>query len=416
MSKIVVTGNGPLRGELRTHGAKNAALPLLAATILAQAPVRLSRVPAVADIQTMLTLLGDLGLKTRMEGDTVDVLATPLTCHTATYDLVKRMRASILVLGPLLARLGHAQVSLPGGCAIGARPVDLHLRGLEAMGAEISLEHGYIDARCARLRGADFSFEKVSVTGTENLMMAASLAQGTTLLRNAAREPEVVDLADFLNRLGARIEGAGTDCIAIEGVSALGGAEHQVIPDRIETATYLCAAAITAGHLLIQDCRPDHLSAFIEVLRSMGVPLDVGSTSLLVRPHSGLRPACVQTAPHPGFPTDVQAQLMALATQAQGTSQIAETIFENRFMHALELIRMGARIRIDGNHASVEGPCRLSGAEVRATDLRASACLLVAALCAEGRTIIEDIHHLDRGYEAIDTQLAQAGALIQRVD
>jgi len=416
MSKIVVTGNGPLRGELRTHGAKNAALPLLAATILAQAPVRLSRVPAVADIQTMLTLLGDLGLKTRMEGDTVDVLATPLTCHTATYDLVKRMRASILVLGPLLARLGHAQVSLPGGCAIGARPVDLHLRGLEAMGAEISLEHGYIDARCARLRGADFSFEKVSVTGTENLMMAASLAQGTTLLRNAAREPEVVDLADFLNRLGARIEGAGTDCIAIEGVSALGGAEHQVIPDRIETATYLCAAAITAGHLLIQDCRPDHLSAFIEVLRSMGVSLDVGSTSLLVRPHSGLRPACVQTAPHPGFPTDVQAQLMALATQAQGTSQIAETIFENRFMHALELIRMGARIRIDGNHASVEGPCRLSGAEVRATDLRASACLLVAALCAEGRTIIEDIHHLDRGYEAIDTQLAQAGALIQRVD
>lgn len=416
MSKIVVTGNGPLSGELRTHGAKNAALPLLAATILAQAPVRLSRVPAVADIQTMLTLLGDLGLKTRMEGDTVDVLPTPLTCHTATYDLVKRMRASILVLGPLLARLGHAQVSLPGGCAIGARPVDLHLRGLEAMGAEISLEHGYIDARCARLRGADFSFEKVSVTGTENLMMAASLAQGTTFLRNAAREPEVVDLADFLNRLGARIEGAGTDCIAIEGVSALGGAEHQVIPDRIETATYLCAAAITAGHLLIQDCRPDHLSAFIEVLRSMGVPLDVGSTSLLVRPHSGLRPACVQTAPHPGFPTDVQAQLMALATQAQGTSQIAETIFENRFMHALELIRMGARIRIDGNHASVEGPCRLSGAEVRATDLRASACLLVAALCAEGRTIIEDIHHLDRGYEAIDTQLAQAGALIQRVD
>lgn len=416
MSKIVVTGNGPLSGELRTHGAKNAALPLLAATILAQAPVRLSRVPAVADIQTMLTLLGDLGLKTRMEGDTVDVLPTPLTCHTATYDLVKRMRASILVLGPLLARIGHAQVSLPGGCAIGARPVDLHLRGLEAMGAEISLEHGYIDARCARLRGADFSFDKVSVTGTENLMMAASLAQGTTLLRNAAREPEVVDLADFLNRLGARIQGAGTDCIAIEGVSALGGAEHQVIPDRIETATYLCAAAITAGHLLIQDCRPDHLSAFIEVLRSMGVPLDVGSTSLLVRPHSGLRPACVQTAPHPGFPTDVQAQLMALATQAQGTSQIAETIFENRFMHALELIRMGAHIRIDGNQASVEGPCRLSGAEVRATDLRASACLLVAALCAEGRTIIEDIHHLDRGYEAIDTQLAQAGALIQRVD
>jgi UDP-N-acetylglucosamine 1-carboxyvinyltransferase len=416
MSKIVVTGNGPLRGELRAHGAKNAALPLLAATILAQAPVRFHRVPAVADIQTMLTLLQDLGLQTRMEADCVDVLPTPLTCHTATYDLVKRMRASILVLGPLLARLGHAQVSLPGGCAIGSRPVDLHLRGLEAMGAEINLEHGYIDARCARLRGADFSFEKVSVTGTENLMMAASLAQGTTILRNAAREPEVVDLADFLNRLGARIEGAGSDCIAIEGVSALGGAEHQVIPDRIETATYACAAAITAGHLLIQDCRPDHLDAFIDVLATMGVPIVVGANSLLVKPHSGLRPIALQTAPHPGFPTDVQAQLMALATQAQGTSQIAETIFENRFMHALELIRMGARIRIDGSQASVEGPCRLSGAEVRATDLRASACLLVAALCADGRTTIEDIHHLDRGYEAIDTQLAQAGALIQRVD
>ncbi|MCB1050524.1 MAG: UDP-N-acetylglucosamine 1-carboxyvinyltransferase [Acidobacteria bacterium] len=414
MAKIVITGNGPLKGQLTVHGAKNAALPHLAASILAQEPVQFSNMPRVADIETMCTLLEAMGLGCERSGSAIEVLAKPITSHVAPYELVKMMRASILVLGPLLARLGKAQVALPGGCAIGARPVDLHLKGLEAMGAEISLEHGYIDARCSRLQGADIYFEKVSVTGTENLMMAATLAEGTTHLRNAAREPEVVDLAELLTKMGAKIEGAGSDHILIHGVSGLSGCAHEVIPDRIEAGTYICAAAMTRGHLRVQRCRPDHLEAFLDTLNRMGVPFETGADWVEVLPHQGLKAVDVQTHPHPGFPTDIQAQLMALATQAEGRSFITENIFENRFMHAVELQRMGAKIKLEGKHAIVSGPTQLSGAEVRATDLRASACLLVAALCAEGQTIIEDIHHLDRGYEAIDQQLKQAGAIIER--
>ena len=411
-----MVGGRPLEGTVRISGAKNASLPALCAALLADAPVRLRNVPEVRDIRTMGRVLMALGAEVEFRvGGEVEVRARSLTSPEAPYELVKTMRASVLVLGPLLAREGRARVSLPGGCAIGARPINLHLLALEKMGATIRVEHGYVEARAERLRGADIDFDTVTVTGTENLLMAASRAEGVTVLRNAACEPEVRDLADLLNAMGAKIEGAGTPTIRIEGVRSLGGAEHRVIPDRVETGTYLAACAIAGGEIEVRDCHPPHLLAVIEKLRETGLRIEEGPDNLRVRAPRALQAASVTTLPHPGFPTDMQAQYMALMTQATGVSTITESIFENRYMHVAELQRMGAHVRVEGRTALVTGPTPLSGAQVMATDLRASACLVLAGLGAKGETIVDRVYHLDRGYYRIDEKLRGLGADIERI-
>jgi UDP-N-acetylglucosamine 1-carboxyvinyltransferase len=417
LDKLRITGGRPLSGEVRASGAKNAALPILAAGLLADAPVTIGNVPHLHDVTTMIGLLGQMGVAVTV-GDRmrVEVDARSLDKPVASYEMVKTMRASILVLGPLLARHGEARVSLPGGCAIGARPVNLHVAGLEAMGAEIGIEGGYIHARAGRLRGARIVLETVTVTGTENLMMAAALAEGRTIIENAAREPEVVDLAGFLIAMGARVEGAGSDTIVIEGRERLGGCEYDVLPDRIESGTFLVAGAITGGRVRVRGARADHLDAVLAKLREAGARLEVTPEAIAVD-MQGRRPVAVdvRTAPHPGFPTDMQAQFAALDSVAEGVGTIVETIFENRFMHMLELRRLGADIRIEGHTAVIQGVPRLSGAPVMATDLRASASLVLAGLVAEGTTDVQRIYHIDRGYECIEEKLRQLGADIRRV-
>jgi UDP-N-acetylglucosamine 1-carboxyvinyltransferase len=416
VDKIRVVGGRPLEGTVRISGAKNASLPALCAALLTEEPVRLRNVPEVRDIRTMGRVLGALGAEVEFRvGGVVEVRARNLTSLEAPYELVKTMRASVLVLGPVLAREGRARVSLPGGCAIGARPINLHLLALEKMGATIGVEHGYVEARAERLRGAEIYFDTVTVTGTENLLMAASRAEGETVLRNAACEPEVRDLADLLNAMGAKVEGAGTPTIRIEGVRSLGGAEHRVIPDRVETGTYLAACAIAGGEIEVRDCHPPHLEAVIEKLRETGLRIEEGPDNLRVRSPRTLHAASVTTLPHPGFPTDMQAQYMVLMTQAAGVSTITESIFENRYMHVAELERMGAHVRVEGRTALVTGPTPLSGAQVMATDLRASACLVLAGLGARGETIVDRVYHLDRGYYRIDEKLRGLGADIERI-
>jgi UDP-N-acetylglucosamine 1-carboxyvinyltransferase len=417
MDKLQITGGVPLEGEVRISGAKNASLPILAATLLSDTPVSIGNVPHLQDVTTMIELLGRMGVSVTVdERMRVEVDATTLRQSVAPYELVKTMRASILVLGPLVARFGHADVSLPGGCAIGARPVNIHVAGLQAMGADISIENGYIRAKASRLRGARLVLDTVTVTGTENLLMAAALAEGETVLENAAREPEVVDLADFLISMGAKIKGAGTDKIVIEGVERLRGTQYDVLPDRIEAGTYLVAGAITRGNLRVRNIRPDHLDAVVAKLESAGATIGRGDNWLEIDMR-GRRPRSVdvRTAPYPAFPTDMQAQFAALDTVADGVGTIIETIFENRFMHMLEMRRMGAEIRLEGNTAIIKGVPKLQAAPVMATDLRASASLVLAALVAEGRTDIERIYHIDRGYESIEEKLAQLGAQIRRV-
>ena len=417
MDKLQITGGVPLEGEVRISGAKNATLPILAAGLLASEPVTICNVPHLKDVTTTIELLGRMGVSvTIAEGLSIEVDASTLTECFAPYDLVKTMRASILVLGPLVARFGRADVSLPGGCAIGARPVNIHVAGLQAMGADIQIEGGYIRARAGRLRGARLVLDAVTVTGTENLMMAATLADGETVLENAAREPEVVDLANFLIAMGAKIKGAGTDKIVIEGVTKLHGTTYEVLPDRIESGTYLVAGAITRGHVRIKHTRPEHLDAVTAKLREAGASVDIGDNWIEVDMR-GRRPRAVdvRTAPYPAFPTDMQAQFAALNTVAVGVGTIIETIFENRFMHMLEMRRLGAEIRLEGNTAIIRGVERLTAAPVMATDLRASASLVLAGLVAEGRTEIERIYHIDRGYETIEEKLAGIGAQIRRV-
>lgn len=414
MEQMVITGGKPLRGAVKVSGAKNAALPILASTILGKDECVLSNVPKLVDVTTMGQVLGMLGASVRREGDRIAVRADALNSTEAPYDLVKTMRASILVLGPLVARYGEATVSLPGGCAIGARPVNLHLSGLEKLGAAVSIEHGYIKAQAKRLKGARLYLEIPTVTGTENLMMAACLAQGTTLIENAAREPEVVDLADFLVKRGARIEGAGSDLIRVEGVSALKGADHEVIPDRIEAGTFLTAGAMTGGDVCVEGCVPDHLEALLAKLREAGAQITEGKEVVRLRATGRAKAVDIKTVAYPGFPTDMQAQMMALLSVAEGTSVVAETVFEGRFIHVPELQRMGADIRVEGHHAVVNGRERLTGAPVMASDLRASAGLIVAGLAAEGETEVHRIYHLDRGYERLEDKLCGLGAMIQR--
>ena len=417
MDKLQIQGGVPLEGEVRISGAKNATLPILAGALLAQDPVVVANVPHLKDVTTTVELLGRMGATVTIdERMRIEVDASTLKECFAPYELVKTMRASILVLGPLLARFGRADISLPGGCAIGARPVNIHIAGLQAMGADITIESGYIRARADRLRGARLVLDTVTVTGTENLMMAATLADGETIIENAAREPEVVDLANFLIAMGARIQGAGTDKIVVQGVKHLRGTSYEVLPDRIEGGTYLVAGAITRGCVRIKNTRPDHLDAVLAKLEEAGATVGVGDTWIEVDMR-GRRPKAidVRTAPYPAFPTDMQAQFAALNTVASGVGTIIETIFENRFMHMLEMRRLGAEIRLEGNTAIIRGVDRLTAAPVMATDLRASASLVLAGLVAEGRTDIERIYHIDRGYEAIEEKLAQLGAQIKRV-
>ncbi|MBI1791062.1 MAG: UDP-N-acetylglucosamine 1-carboxyvinyltransferase [Acidobacteria bacterium] len=417
MDKFVITGGRPLHGEIPVSGSKNSALPALAASLLTEETVVLHHIPRVRDIRTMQRLLVDIGASVDAEGDAVRITAAQVISPEAPYELVKTMRASSLVLGPLLARAGRARVSLPGGCAIGARPINLHLAGLEQLGAAIEQSHGYVEATAPHgLRGARVRFDRITVTGAEDLMMAAVLARGETILENAAREPEVTDLAELLVKMGARIEGAGSSTIRIEGVEKLYGAEHTIIRDRIEAGTFLIAGAITGGDLTVTGCPVEHLSALLDKLRQAGVEVRTEPHAATVRAPGRLRSIDMTTQEYPGFATDLQAQYMALMTQAEGIAIISETIFENRFMHALELARMGANIRIDGRNALVAGPSRLTGAGVIASDLRASASLVLAALCATGETVIDRVYHIDRGYEKIEEKLARAGALIQRVE
>lgn len=420
MDKFLVRGGLPLKGKIEIGGAKNSALPCLAAALLTAETVTLHNVPYVKDLITQRRLLEDLGATVLTpELRTHKITAGNIEIFEAPYDLVKTMRASVLALGPLLGRFGQAKVSLPGGCAIGSRPIDLHLRAFEQLGATVSLESGDVVARApkGRLVGNTINFEKVTVTGTENVMMAAVLARGKTLITSAAQEPEIEDLAELLNKMGARVKGAGTSTIEIEGVEALGRAEHTIIPDRIETGTFIVAAAITNGELEIKSCRPEHLTAVIEKLRETGVEIEeLNQSTLAVKcSSSGIKAKDVKTEPHPLFPTDMQAQYMALMTQAEGVSHVTETIFENRFMHASELIRMGADIVINGHTATVRGKTRLMGAPIIASDLRASASLVLAALCADGETTIERVYHIDRGYETIVRKLRSVGADIQRI-
>ena len=417
MDRFIIQGGTPLEGTIAVSGSKNAALPALAACLLTCETVTLSRVPAVRDIQTMLNLVRHIGAEVCTEGGQIAIRASEIQRPEAPYELVKTMRASSLVLGPLLARHGRARVSLPGGCAIGARPINLHTSGLERLGAEIRQEHGYIEAQAPDgLKGADITFDRITVTGTEDLLMAAVLAKGETTIRNAAREPEVVDVAELLSAMGARIEGAGTSVIRLQGVGTLHAAKHTVIPDRIEAGTFLIGGALTRGELKITGCVPEHLRALIGKLQQAGAEVtEPSSDTLRVKAGEKLKSVDVTTEEHPGFATDLQAQFMALMTQAEGISFITETIFENRFMHALELARMGANIRLEGRQAIVAGPTPLSGAQVIASDLRASASLVLAALAAKGETVVDRVYHIDRGYEKIESKLAGAGARIGRV-
>ena len=419
MDKLIITGNGPLSGEIRISGAKNAALPILAATLLAEKPVTICNVPHLHDITTTMELLGNMGVELVIDEKlNIEVHASTIQTFVAPYELVRTMRASILVLGPLLARHGKAEVSLPGGCAIGSRPVNIHIDGMRAMGAEIKVENGYIKATThgKRLQGAEIKCDVVTVTGTENLMIAATLADGVTIINNAAREPEVVDLANFLNSMGARISGAGTSTLRIEGVERLGGGRYSVLPDRIETGTYLIAAAITGGRIKVKDTDPALLDNVLAKLREAGAEIECGEDWISLDMH-GKRPRAVslETAPYPDFPTDMQAQFTALNCIAEGEGTIIETVFENRFMHVQELQRMGADIQLDGNTAHTRGVTTLTGAPVMATDLRASASLVLAGLVAEGETVVDRIYHIDRGYECIEEKLAQLGAQIRRV-
>jgi UDP-N-acetylglucosamine 1-carboxyvinyltransferase len=417
VDKLLITGGRPLQGDVRISGAKNAALPILAATLLADGPMTVGNVPHLHDVTTTIELLGRMGVDVTID-DRMRVAVDPTMIKSfyAPYELVKTMRASILVLGPLLARYGKATVSLPGGCAIGTRPVNLHVDGLRAMGAEIEVENGYINARCGRLRGARIVLDTVTVTGTENLMMAACLAKGETVIENAAREPEVVDLARCLNEMGAKISGAGSHTLRIEGVDTLSGTEYSVLPDRIETGTYLVAGAISRGRVRLRDTRPDTLDGVTAKLEEAGAKVTVGEDWIELD-MEGRRPRAVNlhTAPYPAFPTDMQAQFTALNSVAEGTGTITETVFENRFMHVLEMQRMGAQIRLEGNTAIISGVEHLKGAPVMATDLRASASLVLAGLVAGGETVVERIYHIDRGYECIEEKLQQLGARIRRV-
>ena len=414
MDKIVITGGNRLRGEVRISGAKNSALPILASTILGGGECVITNVPRVVDVLTMGKLLSILGAKVVHEGNRAVIKADVIHSTEAPYDLVKTMRASVLALGPLVARWGEAKVSLPGGCAIGSRPVNLHLSGLAKLGAEISIEHGYITAKAKRLKGARIYCDTPTVTGTENLMMAASLAEGTTVLENAAKEPEITDLADFLTKRGARIMGAGTDVILINGVRELQGGDHEVIPDRIEAGTFLAAAAMTMGDVTITDCRPNHIEAVLMKLREAGAEVHEEKDSVRLTVPGTLKGTDVRTLPFPGFPTDMQAQLVALMTLAEGTSVVTETVFESRFMHVEELRRMGADIRVEGNRLVVTGRKHLTGAPVMASDLRASAGLVVAGLAADGVTEVQRVYHLDRGYERIEEKLRGLGAVVER--
>jgi UDP-N-acetylglucosamine 1-carboxyvinyltransferase len=419
MDKFVIRGGNPLLGTIRVSGAKNAALPCMAAALLTEEPVILENIPHVRDIETTRNLLAAMGAEVEL-GYGRAQHRTTISCRNlaapeASYELVKTMRASTLVLGPLVARYGTARVSLPGGCAIGARPIDMHIKGLESLGAAITQDHGYVEASAKRLKGAEIVFDKITVTGTEDLLMAAALADGHTVMRNCAREPEVVDLADLLNKMGAKIQGAGTATIQITGVEKLHGAKHRIIPDRIEAATFIIAGALTGGDLNVSGCDPRHLQALLEKLNAVGAKTVSAGDSVRVM---GDRPFCaadIATEEYPGFPTDMQAQYMALATQAEGTSEITENIFENRFMHAQELVRMGANIKIEGRRAIVRGKTKLSAAAVLASDLRASASLVLAALVADGETIIDRVYHIDRGYENIEEKLRGVGAQIRRI-
>ena len=415
MDKLRIRGGVPLSGEIRVSGAKNAALPIMCAALLSAEPLRLTNVPNLRDVATMAKLLGQMGVSANATPGGYTLQAAQISSPLAHYDLVRTMRASVLVLGPLLARCGEAKVSLPGGCAIGLRPVDQHVKGLTAMGAEITMEQGYIVARAPRLRGVRLVMDLVTVTGTENLMMAACLAEGTTVIENAAREPEVVDLANCLVAMGARISGAGTDVISVEGVSALHGCDYTVMPDRIETGTFLAAAAATGGRVRLTGTDGSILDSVLAKLRESGAEIVVGSDTISLSMMRRARSVSLRTAPYPAFPTDMQAQFMALDAVAGGTAVITETIFENRFMHAIELQRLGAEIEISGNTAVVRGVEKLQGATVMATDLRASASLVIAGLVADGDTVIDRIYHLDRGYDAIEVRLSQLGARIERV-
>jgi UDP-N-acetylglucosamine 1-carboxyvinyltransferase len=420
LDKLVIQGGARLHGEVTISGAKNAALPILCAALLAETPLKLSSVPKLKDVGTTINLLQHMGVVVTRNADKVDLDASNIKILEAPYEMVKTMRASILVLGPLLARFGKARVSLPGGCAIGSRPVDLHIKGLQAMGANIHIEHGYIEASAEhlpnkRLQGARYYMDLVTVTGTENLMMAAALAQGTTVLENAAKEPEVVDMADCLIKMGAKIKGAGTDVITIEGVEKLNGAEHQVVCDRIEAGTYMVAAAMTGGEVKLLNVSAHLLDAVIEKLREAGATVLSDATTITVKSDGKLKAVNIRTAPHPAFPTDMQAQFMALNTVASGVSKVTETIFENRFMHVQEMQRLGADIDIDGNTALVKGVSELEGATVMATDLRASASLVLAGLVAKGQTVIERIYHLDRGYEDLEEKFNALGANVKRM-
>lgn len=415
MEKIVIRGGNRLKGEVQVSGAKNSALPLLFATLLAPGLHRVANVPQLRDITTVEKVLSILGAHVIREGDLFSVDANAIESIEAPYELVRTMRASVLVLGPLLARLGHARVSLPGGCAIGARPINLHLKGLEALGAKISLDHGYVEARAKRLRGARIYLDTPTVGGTENLMMAAALARGTTLLENAAREPEIVELAEALNKMGGKVDGAGSDSITIQGVDELKPLVHAVMPDRIEAGTFMIAAAITRGDVRVIGALPQHQEALIAKLREAGVEVIEEAGAIRVKGPRKIQPVDIKTRPHPGFPTDMQAQFMALMALAGGSSVISENVFENRFMHVCELQRMGADITIEGHAATVKGVKSLCGAPVMATDLRASASLILAGLAAENTTEVSRIYHLDRGYERIETKLKALGADIERV-
>ncbi|MES9987492.1 MAG: UDP-N-acetylglucosamine 1-carboxyvinyltransferase [Candidatus Thiodiazotropha endolucinida] len=417
MDKLIIRGGTPLSGEVRIAGAKNAALPILAATLLSDGPMRVGNVPHLHDITTTMELLGGMGASLMVdEKMEIEVDSNTINKFSAPYELVKTMRASILVLGPLLARFGHADVSLPGGCAIGSRPVNLHIEGLRAMGADIEVENGYIRSRCKRLHGARIVMDMVTVTGTENLMMAAALAKGTSLIENAAREPEVVDLAECLNKMGAKISGAGSPNICIEGVESLKGTKYNVLPDRIETGTFLVAAAITQGSIKVRDTRSELVDSVLQKLREAGAEIEIGEDWISLD-MKGKRPMAVDvyTAPYPAFPTDMQAQFTALNSVAEGVGIVTETIFENRFMHVQELQRMGAQIKLEGNTAICTGANNLTGAPVMATDLRASASLVLAGLVAEGETLVDRIYHIDRGYQNIEEKLAGLGGEIRRL-
>ena len=421
MQKLSIQGGNRLNGEVRISGAKNAALPILCASLLSSDALQLGNVPELNDIATMRKLLEQMGVKTEANGSRMVLSAAHIGKLEAPYDMVKTMRASILVLGPLLARFGEARVSLPGGCAIGSRPVDLHIKGLQAMGAEIHIEHGYIHAQVprgnvgGRLKGARIFFDLVSVTGTENLMMAAALADGVTVLENAAREPEVIDLAHCLIAMGARIEGAGSDTISITGVERLHGASHRIMPDRIESGTFLVAAAAAGGNITLTDARADILENVLEKLQEAGATIRVAGSTISLQMNKRPLAVNVRTAPYPAFPTDMQAQFMAMNTIAEGSAMVVETIFENRFMHVQELRRLGAQIEVEGNTAVIKGCAQLEGATIMATDLRASACLVIAGLAAQGETVIDRIYHLDRGYEHIEAKLSALGAQIRRI-